>query len=102
MRRLFWMGVGAAVVVVAARRARRVVRSLPDAVVHQVEDATERASSALRSAVADFGAARAERERELVEALLTEPAGGTERRPRTRPAPAAAWDDEPDWDDDDV
>lgn len=108
MRRLFWMGVGAVGAVVLAQRARNAVRRLPDAVTEavttQVGQAGQRASSALQDAVAVFRTARAERESELVTALLTEPEGGTERRPRTtradRPAPRGdgpgdAWDDDP-------
>lgn len=108
MRRLFWMGVGAVGAVVVAQRARSAVQQLPEtvteAVATQVGQAGQRASSALRDAVDVFRAARAEREAELVTGLLVEPAGGTERRPRTpRPDRTAAggatitdpWDDDP-------
>lgn len=92
MRRLFWMGVGAAGAVVLVQRARKVVQHLPETMVGQVEQAGERASSALRTAVADFRLARAEREVELVEALLVEPASsGTESRPRARARADRAW-----------
>ena len=108
MRRLFWVGVGAVGAVVVAQRARTAVKKLPDtvteAVATQVEQAGRRASSALQDAVEAFRVARAEREAELVAALLVEPEGGTERRPRTtradRPAyrgeaGADPWDDDP-------
>lgn len=106
MRRLFWMGVGAAGAVYLAQRARRAVRSLPETMVGQVEQAGARASSALAAAVTDFRAARAEREVELVEALLVEPAAGADasapsgRRPRRRgDAGDLAWADDDDEDD---
>jgi hypothetical protein len=100
MRRLFWAGVGAVGAVVVARRARRMANRLPDAVADQVEEAGRRASTALRAAVDEFRAARTARETELVEALLVEPAGGTERRPRTRRrSPEPAWEADP-WSDD--
>lgn len=108
MRRLFWMGVGAVGAVVLAQRARSAVKRLPDAVTDavttQVGQAGQRASSALQEAVGAFRAARAEREAELVAALLVEPEGGTERRPRTarpdRRSPLGEtvvdpWDDDP-------
>ncbi len=108
MRRLFWVGVGAVGAVVVAQRARTAMRRLPDAVTEavttQVGQAGQRASSALQEAVGVFRAARAEREAELVTALLTEPEGGTERRPRTPRADRRAtaggtvgdpWDDDP-------
>ena len=113
MRRLFWMGVGAVGAVVVAQRARSAVRRLPDAVTEavatQVGHAGHRASSALQDAVGVFRTARAEREAELVTALLVEPEGGTELRPRAgrseRSAPAGVtitdpWDDDP-WGPDD-
>lgn len=108
MRRLFWMGVGAVGAVVVARRVRTAVTRLPDtvtdAVATQVGQAGQRASSALQDAVGAFRVARAEREAELVAALLVEPEGGTERRPRSarperRPdlggVTADPWDDDP-------
>lgn len=107
MRRLFWMGVGAVGAVVVAQRARRAVTRLPDtvteAVATQVGQAGRRASSALQDAVGAFRVARAEREAELVAALLVEPEGGTERRPRTtradRGTPLGETAEDP-WDDD--
>lgn len=107
MRRLFWMGVGAVGAVVVVQRARGAVRRLPDtvadAVTAQVGQAGQRASSAVREAVDVFRSARAEREAELVTALLVEPEGGTQRRPRTtraeRPASGRAPSGDP-WDDD--
>ncbi|GEN78840.1 hypothetical protein [Actinotalea fermentans] len=107
MRRLFWMGLGAVGAVVVVQRARSAVKRLPDtvaeAVTAQVGQAGQRASSALHEAVDVFRAARAERETELVTALLVEPEGGTERRPRTaRAEPPASRGDRGDevWDDD--
>ena len=107
MRRLFWMGVGAVGAVVLVQRARGAVQRLPEtvteAVTAQVGQAGQRASSALRDAVGTFRVARTEREAELVAALLVEPEGGTERRPRTarsdRQVPARAGSSDP-WDDD--
>lgn len=106
MRRLFWMGVGAVGAVVLLRRARRAAENLPatvtNAVVAQADQARARVSSAASEALSAFRSARAERESELVEALLVEPEGGTERRPRTSARPAGAgasavadWDDDP-------
>ena len=112
MRRLFWMGVGAVGAVVLAQRARRAVQALPETMVDQVGRAGDTARQALRSALRDFTAARAERETELVTALLTEPEAGTARRPRHEAPPtgarspsgarlAAADDDDEDDDEDD-
>jgi post-segregation antitoxin (ccd killing protein) len=106
MRRLFWMGVGAAGAVWVARRAKRAMTALPEtvttAVAQQAGQARVRVSGAASEALAAFRAARTERESELVEALLVEPAGGTERRPRTATrtsraerASADPWDDDP-------
>ncbi len=106
MRRLFWMGVGAVGAVVLAQRARSAVQRLPetvaDTVTAQVGRAGHHASAALRDAVGTFRAARKEREAELVAALLVEPEGGTERRPRTpRPdRPTAGHGSRDPWDDD--
>lgn len=74
MRRLFWMGVGAAGAVVAASRVRRAVRRVtPEGVAEQIEDAGRRTGTALRDAVGVFRAASREREDALVTALLVEP-----------------------------
>lgn len=83
MRRLFWMGVGAAGAVIVAQRLRQTARRFtPEGVAEQAADAGRRTGAALQEAFGEFRAARAERERELVEALLVEPEGGTvaERR----------------------
>lgn len=105
MRRLFWVGVGAAGAVFLAQKARRAVQALPETMAGQVEEAGQRASSALRTALADFRTARAERELALVDALLVEPVGGTQRRPRSSRTPQAdadvgRWDDDEEEDDD--
>ena len=83
MRRLFWMGVGAAGAVIVAQRVRQTARRFtPEGVAEQAADVGRRTGTALHEAFGEFRAARAERERELVEALLVEPEGGTvaERR----------------------
>jgi hypothetical protein len=85
MRRLLWMGVGAVVAGVAARRVRQTAQKLtPEGVADQVAAAGSRTVGALRDAVVEFRTASAAREHELVTALLTEPEGGTvaERRAR--------------------
>ncbi len=108
MRRLFWMGVGAAGAVLALRRAKAAARRFtPEGVAEQATDAGRRFTTAVRDAVGEFRTARAERETELVTALLAEPEGGTvaERRaardaaersgpPAVRPAADLAHDDE--------
>lgn len=108
MRRLFWMGVGAVGAVVVAQRVRQTAhRFTPEGVAEQAVDAGRRTGAALHEALADFRAARAERERDLVTALLVEPAGGTtaERRAARRATEAAsprrpdAFDDDDDEDD---
>lgn len=106
MRRLFWMGVGAVGAVVLVRRAKRAAENLPatvtNAVAAQADQARVRFSSATGEALAAFRSARAERESELVEALLVEPEGGARRRPRSaaRPARATSASAAADWDDD--
>jgi hypothetical protein len=83
MRRLFWVGVGAVGTVVVAQRVRQAARRFtPEGVAEQAVDAGRRTGTALREAVVEFRVARAERESELVTALLVEPEGGTraERR----------------------
>lgn len=91
MRRLFWMGVGAAGAVVLARRAKAAVRRFtPEGVAEQASDAGRRVTDALRDAVTDFRTARAERETELVTALLAEPEGGTVAERRAARASAGA------------
>ena len=108
MRRLFWVGVGAIGAVVVARRVRQTIhRFTPEGVAEQVGDVGARTTTALRGAVDEFRTARAERERELVTALLVTPEGGEYVRRRDRvpderaSTPAGAWpsgrvdDDEP-------
>ncbi len=96
MRRLFWMGVGAVGAVVVAQRFRKAVRRFtPEGVAEQVEEVGARTTTALRGAARDFRAARAERERDLVDALLVVPEGGEYVRKRDRvrdgvPAASAA------------
>jgi hypothetical protein len=85
MRRLVWMGVGAVLAGVAARRVRQTAqRFTPEGVADQVAVVSSRTAGALRDAVVEFRTASATRERELVTALLVEPEGGTvaERRAR--------------------
>ncbi len=103
MRRLFWMGVGAAGAVVVARRVRAAAhRFTPGGVAEQATDAGRRVTDAVRDAVGEFRAARDEREAELVTALLAEPEGGSvaERREARRAstlddvAPAEDADDD--------
>lgn len=107
MRRLFWVGVGAVGAVVVARRLRQTIRRFtPEGVAEQVGDVGARTTTALRGAVEEFRTARAERERDLVTALLVTPEGGeyVRRRDRVdeeRPTSPHAWpsgrvdDDEP-------
>lgn len=76
MRRVFWMGVGAVGAAVAAQRVRRTARRFtPEAVAEQADDVLRRTLAAAREAVAEFRTASAEREIELVTALLVEPEG---------------------------
>lgn len=107
MRRAFWVGVGAVGAVVVAQRFKRVVhRFTPEGVAEQVDQVGARTTTALRGVVDEFRTARAERERDLVTALLVTPEGGEYVRKRDRdrderPAAPAAWpggrvdDDEP-------
>ncbi len=77
MRRLFWMGVGAAGTVVAARRLRTAWhRYTPAGVAEQVEAAGIGAVAVTRSAVDRFQDAFASRQRELVDQLLVSPDAG--------------------------
>ena len=111
MRRLFWMGVGAVGAAVVAQRVRQTARRFtPGGVAEQAADAGRRTGVALQEAIGEFRAARAERERELVTALLVEPEGGSvaERRAardaaagRGTPARARAPGSDVDVDDDD-
>ena len=77
MRRLFWMGVGAAGTVIAARRLRAAWhRYTPEGVAEQVEAAGLGAVAVTRSAVDRFKDAFDTRQRELVDQLLVTPEGG--------------------------
>lgn len=99
MRRLVWMGLGAAAAVVLAERARRLAhRYTPAGVTEQVEAAGQRAGTALHDAAATFRSAFASRERDLVSTLLVQPEGGDagavlRRRSGRHTADAAAADD---------
>lgn len=77
MRRLVWMGVGAAAAVVLAERARRVAhRYTPAGVTEQVEAVGQRAGTAVQAALSTFRAAFETREKDLVRTLLVQPEGG--------------------------
>ena len=92
MRRLFWVAVGAVGAVVVAQRFKQLARRLtPEGVAEQVEDVGARTTTALRSAVGEFRTARAQRETDLVTALLVTPEGGeyVPRRDRPRPESSA-------------
>ncbi|WP_199424073.1 hypothetical protein [Actinotalea solisilvae] len=86
MRRLVWMGLGAAAAVVLAERGRRLAhRYTPAGVTEQVEAAGQRAGTALHDAAATFRSAFASRERDLVSTLLVQPEGGDARAALRRP-----------------
>ncbi len=77
MRRLFWVGVGAATAVALAGRARRLAhRYTPAGVTEQVEAAGQSVGAALQHAVGTFRASAEARERDLVTTLLVTPEGG--------------------------
>lgn len=77
MRRLFWVGVGAAGAVLAAGRLRQAARRYtPAGVTEQVEAAGRRTTTALAEAVDTFRSASTTRERDLVATLLVTPEGG--------------------------
>ena len=66
MSRLFWLGLGAAVGVMAARRVNRAARHLtPGGFADDVGDALRDLAGAIGSFGADVRAGMAEREREL-------------------------------------
>lgn len=89
MRRLFWVSVGAAGALVAARRLQLTVRRYtPAGVAERIEDAGERTGAAVEGALERFRAARAEREEELVTTLLVTPEAGDPHAFRRRPAQA--------------
>lgn len=97
MRRLFWMGVGAAATVVAAQRLRTAWhRYTPEGVAEQVEQAGAGVVGAVRGAVHTFGESYRTRERDLTAQLLVTPEGGDAsavfRRPDRDGASAAQAD----------
>jgi hypothetical protein len=66
MSRLFWMGLGAAVGVMATRRVNRAARHLtPGGLADDVGDALHELAAAIGSFGADVRAGMAEREQEL-------------------------------------
>lgn len=101
MRRLFWVTVGAAGAVVVARRLEQTARRYtPAGVAERVEEAGERTTEAVGSALQRFRAARAEREHELLTTLLVTPEDGDPhavfgrgRRERDAARPAGRVDD---------
>ena len=77
MRRVFWMGVGAAGAVLVAQRLRTSWRRYtPEGVAEQVEQAGLGAVAAVRSAVDTFTESFRTRERDLTAQLLVQPEGG--------------------------
>ena len=70
MRRLFWVGVGAALTVVAVRKGRHLVQQYAPAGSGDALTGALRVGQALRTARDDFRAGVAEREAELLEALV--------------------------------
>ncbi|NTW41351.1 MAG: hypothetical protein HGA44_15995 [Cellulomonadaceae bacterium] len=77
MRRLFWVGVGAAGAVVLAGKVRATLhRYTPEGVAEQVGDASQSTVAAVREAVQEFTATRRQRESDLVATLLVTPDGG--------------------------
>jgi hypothetical protein len=85
MRRLFWVGVGAVGAVVVAQRFRQAVRRFtPEGVAEQVEEVGARTTTALQGAAREFRSARAERERDLIAALLVTPEADYVPRRRSR------------------
>jgi len=70
MRRLFWVGVGVALTVVVVRQGRRVVEQYAPAGSGDAVDGALRLGRALRAARDEFRTGVAEREAELLEALV--------------------------------
>ncbi|MBO0900383.1 hypothetical protein J1G42_18365 [Cellulomonas sp. zg-ZUI222] len=70
MRRLFWVGVGAALTVVVVRQGRRLVTHYAPAGSTEAVAGAVRVGQALRAAREDFRSGVAEREAELLEALV--------------------------------
>lgn len=107
MRRLFWMGLGAAAAVVAAQRVQAAWRRYtPEGVAEQVEQAGHSALEATHAAVDRFRTAYAAREHDLLDQLLVQPENGDPaavfgRRqpgastgPGARPGPRGRVDDD--------
>jgi hypothetical protein len=70
MRRLFWVGVGVVVTVVVVRQGRRLVGQYAPAGSGDAVDGALRVGRALRAARDDFRTGVAEREAELLDALV--------------------------------
>ncbi|MBF0687612.1 MAG: hypothetical protein IR158_07565 [Cellulomonas sp.] len=70
MRRLFWVGVGVAVTVVVVRQGRRLVEQYAPPGAGDAVDGAVRIGRALRAAREDFRTGVAEREAELLDALV--------------------------------
>lgn len=70
MRRLFWVGVGVAVTVAVVRRGRGLVEHYAPAGTGDAVDGALRVGRALRTARDEFRAGVAEREAELLDALV--------------------------------
>lgn len=100
MRRLFWIGLGAAAAVVVVVQGRKVLRRLTlEGVAEQVEEQVTDLVGRARAAASTFAEARREREAELTEALLGERDVAEARRVRAEHRARRA---EPDQDDEDV
>ena len=93
MRRLFWVGVGAAVAAVAVVKGRQVLhRFTPQGVTEELEGQVKGFTDRAKDAVSTFTAARKERELELTESLLGERDVDEARRVRTERKARKAWD----------
>jgi hypothetical protein len=102
MRRLFWMGVGAAVTVVAAQRVHAVWRRYtPQGVADQVEQAGQGMISAAHSAWDTFTTSFASRERDLTSQLLVTPQEGDPKAVFGRSARTRENSESPNYLDDD-
>ncbi len=103
MRRVFWMGVGAAVAVVAVQQLRSTWRRYtPEGVAEQVEDAGRGLVDAAHSAWETFVVSFTDREHELTTQLLVTPEGGDPGavvgRSPVRPDPERFAEDDPNFD----
>ncbi len=73
MRRLFWLGVGAAAAVVVARKlAATKQKYSPTGLLGQASSLADKVGAAIREIGADIREGMSEREHELTEALLGE------------------------------